>query len=206
MTFSPSIGFASYTYMVRKSFYHNVYLQFIRPFNGEVWFALAAVMLCSGIYIYIMDKWNPFKDDIDPDARFTIRESFWHSYLVTQVGAPFGAHVYPTRVYSVFYWFFALVVVGCYTGNLVSFLSAREPIIPNVSVNELPDSELRYGLLINSSVSSRFASNLHQAKFYEKIVERGDFVNSYEEGARRVKEEGFILFGTSLVMTAFKSK
>ena len=191
--------------MVRQTLYHNIYIQFTRPFTATVWLALGAVMLWSGIYIYIMDKWNPFKDKVDSDTRFTGRESFWHSYLViTQIGAPFGAHVYPTRVFSVFYWFFALVVLGCYTGNLASFLSAAEPIIPDISINTLPDSGRRYGVLTNSSVSSKYATPARH-KFFEKIVERGDFVDSYEEGVRRVKEEDFILFGTSVVMTAHKS-
>ena len=191
--------------MVRSSYYQNVYLQFTMPFTVPLWVALGIVMLCSGFYIYVMEKWNPFKDSIDPNARFTGRESFWHSYLIiTQVGAPFGVHTYSTRVFSVFYWFFALFVVGCYTANLASFLIASEPITPEISIETLPQSGRRYGILANSSVSSKYASNKDNVSsmFYETISERGDFVNSYEEGTRRVKEEDFILFGTSLVMTA----
>ena len=207
ITFSPSFGYAGYTYMVHKTFYHNVFLQFTRPFTGIVWLALGTVMLCSGVYIYIMDKWNPFNDKIRQNRRYTARDSLWHSYLIiTQVGAPFGAHVYPTRIYTVFYWFFALVVVGCYTGNLASFLTASDSIIPTISIDTLPESGKRYGMLANSSVSSKYATGQRREKFYEKIKERGDFVKNYEDGVRRVKEENFILFGTSLVMTSYKSE
>ena len=192
--------------MVRKSV-STGYFQFTRPFTSDVWMALAAVMFSSAIYIYVMDKWNPFKDNIQPETRFTGQESFWHSYLIiTQVGAPFGASVYPTRVFSVFYWFFALVVVGCYTGNLAGFLSESEKRMPNIPWDDLGQSSFRFGMLRNSSLSSEWSQGLYSQTLYSLIEQRGDFVANYSEGVRRVKEENFILFGTSIVMTSYRSK
>ena len=183
------------------------YFQFTRPFTSDVWMALAAVMFSSAIYIYVMDKWNPFKDNIQPDTRFTGQESFWHSYMIiTQVGAPFGAFVYPTRVFSVFYWFFALVVVGCYTGNLAGFLSQSRRSIPNIPWNDLGHSKYRFGMLGNSSLSSEWSQGLLTQGLYSLIEERNDFVANYTEGVRRVKEEDYILFGTSIVMTSYRSE
>ena len=111
--FSSTFGYIQTTFIVRKRGVAQFYMQFARPFAHGVWYMIMLVMVLSAFYVCLLDAWNPFKDEIEAELRYDQKESIWYSFLtIFQVGAPFGAYMIPMRVYSVFYWFFAMVVVS----------------------------------------------------------------------------------------------
>ena len=199
--FTSSIGYLGYTYVVRKRERFNFYMQFTKPFEAKVWVYLCATMVFAAAYIYVIESWNPFSEEVPPDNRFTMRESVWYSYLtMSQAGAPFGARRLPTQVFSVFYWFFALVVVGCYTGNLASFLTRTTFQRPLFDIYNLEASEFKYGMLDGSSVIDHLQDNYRHLNL-TAVRENNGFVDSYEQGIERVMSENYVLFGTSTVLT-----
>ena len=202
--FTEPYAYLGYTLLYNMTKRDDMFLQFMRPFTMTVWGWLLFVFVISGIYFILLDIWNPFKDKIDDDSRINLKEGLWHSYLtITQIGPPFGAYMYASRVYSVFYWFFALVVMGCYTGNLCSFLTESVWNVPKISVESLPDSDWNFGMLNGTSVTAKLDERIEYdalGRFYDEVKGRENFVQDYEQGVERVKNEKFALFGSDVVL------
>ncbi|XP_074653663.1 glutamate receptor ionotropic, kainate 1-like [Tubulanus polymorphus] len=123
--FTDGYIFDGISFMYKKHSYYNMF-GFAKPFDLKVWFALAIALIASAIFYYAAYRLNPSGADNDPDTRCDLKQSFWYSYsTIIQAGAPYEPVRLHMRVFSSFYFFFALIVIGCYTGNLANFLTEQ---------------------------------------------------------------------------------
>ena len=174
-----------------------------------------AVTLLSGLFIRVLDYWNPYEqDDIPEDQRFNAKESLWYSFgAVSQGGSAFAAIMYPIRIFSVFYWFFALVICACYTGNLASFLTESYQLVPNMRLVELSErnskGEYRYnwGTLMGS-YSEDFIHGISRERADAVVLSsRMKYTRGYEEGVRLAKEsQNYAFIGNNLLLDYYAGK
>ena len=209
--FSPPFGSIHRTYLIQKQEKEDLYMQFARPFTPHVWLAVLCVVITSALYIFLLDRWNPYRTAVADHVRFTPHESIWYSYLtMCHLSAPFAAKILPIRIFSIFYWFFSMIVVGSYTGNLASSLTDAYFLRPSITsdIRQLPKSGFRFGCVAHSSTSDELKSISTPSgeSLYDLIASRGDFVSSYAEGVTNVIDNKYILIGTSGVLSHYRSK
>ncbi|XP_064639672.1 glutamate receptor 3-like isoform X2 [Lineus longissimus] len=229
--FSPGFAFTGITFIVHKQELKNVYFQFLRPFEMRIWGGIVAAWLFSSLLIYTFHRWDPFKDNlplkkkkkqepVDEDApnytddrfardeRYNLKESFWYSYLtLAQLGTPFAAYSYPIRIYSVFYWFFALIVVACYTGNLASFLTESIFFHPHLTIKELLKEGYDFGWMKSTSIEKFFVDSpiWEYQEMNRELRRRKTYAASYKHGLAMIKENtNFVFIATHLLLSYYE--
>jgi hypothetical protein len=199
--FSPTYEFVGITFIMMQSGKVPGYFAFMQPFKINVWWGLLIVMLFSSVFIHLLDRWNPFMETIDKNMRFHVNESMWWSFgTITQAGGEFAPIMYPTRVYSVFYWFFAMVVTACYTGNLATFLVAQDQYIPVKHLDQMPShNNLKWGTLKGSYMEEyiRHVNTIHD---FTDLAQGLGYVKNYKEGTDKAMEGNYAFIGTNLLL------
>ncbi|XP_064638543.1 glutamate receptor ionotropic, NMDA 1-like [Lineus longissimus] len=210
--FTPAYEFVGITFTLKLSRRTPDLGAFMMPFKSHVWWGLLAVMLISCVFIYLLDRWNPFMEEIEPEKRFNMNESTWYSFgAITQAGGEFAPIMYPTRVYSIFYWFFALVVTACYTGNLASFLVEQDMSLNFGGISDIPHlakklkTNLKWGTLKGSYMEEHIRGNGSKNDLTD-LAKRLNYDRNYKEGTDRAKKGGYAFIGTNLLLQYYAAK
>jgi hypothetical protein len=205
--YSPPFEYVGLTYMRQKYRYPATIFNFMRPFEITIWFALLATVFLSAIFIYILEYWNPFMNKVDDGHKFNWSEVMWYSFgTVSGAGGSFAAIMYPTRVFSAFYWFFALILTASYTGNLASFLTESFEIEPDGSIEGLGFSNgVKWATLPDSYMDS-FIRGGTTAE-YRRLVSEMNYVENYTAGVKLVQDdENYVFIGNNLLLHYYEGK
>ena len=122
--------------------------------------------------------------------------TFFNSFFFTIGGiVHHSSHVvpdtWPTRVISVFWWFFALIIVSSYTANLAAFLTVETLISPFDNAEEMAQqSEVVYGAVKGGSTQNFFRESKIAAyqKMWAFMKDKDVFTTSNAEGIARVRK------------------
>ncbi|XP_064632220.1 uncharacterized protein LOC135490734 [Lineus longissimus] len=176
--FLPPVSLTQISFILSKEVKgHNEYFRFLRPYDDMVWIALTCVTVLAGCLVFGLERWNPLRDDIGREM-LSPGESLWTSLLtITQGGAEAVFTIQPMRIFSVFYWFFAVIVLACYTGNLASFL--LEPSFDRADLtfdDILNKDDIKVGIMDSGATGSFFrdSSALDRRLLYEKATKESN--------------------------------
>ncbi|KAH8406899.1 hypothetical protein KR222_010529 [Zaprionus bogoriensis] len=123
---------------------------------------------------------------------FSILNSFWYSLAAfMQQGCDLSPRSISGRIAAASWFFFTLILISSYTANLAAFLTVERMVTPINSPEDLAmQTEVQYGTLLHGSTWDFFRRSpigLHN-KMWEYMNSRKHvFVNTYEEGIRRVR-------------------
>ncbi|XP_030385111.1 glutamate receptor 1 [Scaptodrosophila lebanonensis] len=123
---------------------------------------------------------------------FSILNSFWFSLAAfMQQGCDLSPRSVSGRIATAVWWFFTLILISSYTANLAAFLTVERMVTPINSPEDLAmQTEVQYGTLLHGSTWDFFRRSqigLHN-KMWEYMNSRKHvFVNTYDEGIRRVR-------------------
>ncbi|XP_037934300.1 glutamate receptor 1-like [Teleopsis dalmanni] len=123
---------------------------------------------------------------------FSILNSFWFSLAAfMQQGCDISPRSVSGRIVGAVWWFFTLILISSYTANLAAFLTVERMVTPINSPEDLAmQTEVQYGTLLHGSTWEFFKRSqisLHN-KMWEYMNSRKHvFVNTYDEGIRRVR-------------------
>ncbi|XP_074626587.1 glutamate receptor ionotropic, kainate 3-like isoform X2 [Acropora palmata] len=164
-------------------------LQFMDPFQSDVWFAKLATLLVVSFAVFILNYFSPFgyKDDNNPGTsqEFSFFNSVWFSLAcMLQQGAENHPRSLSGRILTGCYWFCILIWVSTYTANLAAFLTVKNAHQPISNLEELAESS--YQLLVLNSSST-----------YEDL--KNSNLESHRRVWRRIKKDG-IVSSTSLAI------
>ncbi|XP_064543138.1 glutamate receptor 1 isoform X1 [Drosophila montana] len=123
---------------------------------------------------------------------FSILNSFWYSLSAfMQQGCDLSPRSISGRIAAASWFFFTLILISSYTANLAAFLTVERMVTPINSPEDLAmQTEVQYGTLLHGSTWDFFRRSpigLHN-KMWEYMNSRKHvFVNTYDEGIRRVR-------------------
>jgi hypothetical protein len=204
--FTPAFEYVGITYMAAKEEHPGSMFGFLKPFDTDLWWGMFTVFLLAGLFIRILDYWNPFLDVIEAENRFDINESLWYSFgaMSGAGGGDFAPFMYPTRVFTVFYWFFALIITASYTGNLASFLTEKYEILPTAKLSQLPYKHgYTWGTLKGSFMESYLNSMPGE---YATLAAKLEYVDDYQAGVEKVGKGKFAFIGNNLLLKNYECK
>ncbi|XP_074647575.1 glutamate receptor 1-like [Tubulanus polymorphus] len=124
--FSPPVTFDGITYIYKPPIANLDYFDsFLRPFTWDAWVLITVSIIAAASWIRLLYFWNPLEKPKDDERSFTMKECMWYAYGTgLQIGGPYEPASAVVRCFTIFLMFFALIVTGCYTGNMASFLTA----------------------------------------------------------------------------------
>nr|QNL15099.1 ionotropic receptor 2 [Aulacocentrum confusum] len=124
---------------------------------------------------------------------FSILNSLWFSLgAFMQQGCDISPRSMSGRIVGCVWWFFTLIIISSYTANLAAFLTVERMVTPINSAEDLASqTEVQYGTLHHGSTWDFFRKS--QINLYSKMWEfmnsrKHVFVNTYDEGIRRVRQ------------------
>uniref|UniRef100_A0A0B7B4M7 Ionotropic glutamate receptor C-terminal domain-containing protein n=1 Tax=Arion vulgaris TaxID=1028688 RepID=A0A0B7B4M7_9EUPU len=193
----------SVSLLVQKPSWSDLGLGYlVRPISSEYWIMILVILLLIGIVFFLIGKFSPYEWGnvaAERDARgarnsFTLRNSYLFALsTITWQGYREAPHSLSGRIMAVFWWLFVLLTLIAYTSNLTAYLLARPeqlPEMPFQTYDELVESTsihigiLRYGTTQKNLLNSH--STTHRS-LWTKINAQNSWVESYEEGVRRVE-------------------
>ncbi|XP_017881765.1 glutamate receptor ionotropic, kainate 2 isoform X9 [Ceratina calcarata] len=152
---------------------------------------------------------DPDSDDI-PLPRtvneFTLANSFWFMVgTLMQQGSDLNPKATSTRIVGGIWWFFTLIIISSYTANLAAFLTVERMITPIENAADLAEqTQISYGTLEGGSTMTFFRDS--KIGIYKKMWEFMEskspsvFVNSYEEGIKKVLEGDYAFLMESTML------
>ncbi|XP_070159838.1 glutamate receptor ionotropic, kainate 2 isoform X2 [Polyergus mexicanus] len=152
---------------------------------------------------------DPDSDDI-PLLRtvneFSLANSFWFTIgTLMQQGSDLNPKATSTRIVGGIWWFFTLIIISSYTANLAAFLTVERMITPIENAADLAEqTEIPYGTLEGGSTKTFFRDS--KIGIYQKMWRFMEsktpsvFVQSYEEGIKRVLEGDYAFLMESTML------
>ncbi|EDV95692.1 GH15847 [Drosophila grimshawi] len=123
---------------------------------------------------------------------FSIWNSFWYSLAAfMQQGCDLSPRSVSGRIAAASWFFFTLILISSYTANLAAFLTVERMVTPINSPEDLAmQTEVQYGTLLHGSTWDFFRRSpigLHNRMWEYMNSRKHVFVNTYDEGIRRVR-------------------
>ncbi|UJR35043.1 hypothetical protein I4U23_027819 [Adineta vaga] len=134
------------------------------PFTWDVWIAILAVIIYSGIIIYFFECRNKIIEN-DQSRVKSILIGVCHALSsVIIMNADIRLTTNPSRLTVLGLYALGIILVATYTANLSSFLTLNrgQPLISgidDIKNGRLPFS--RIGIVVNSAVSDYYIQNIH---------------------------------------------
>ncbi|GLV33798.1 uncharacterized protein CBL_11315 [Carabus blaptoides fortunei] len=137
---------------------------------------------------------------------FNLSNSFWFAIgSLMQQESNLNLKATSTRIVGGIWWFFTLIIISSYTANLAAFLTVERMITPIESASDLAEqTEISYGTLEGGSTMTFFRDS--KIGIYQKMWRFMDsknpsvFVQSYDEGIRRVLEGNYAFLMESTML------
>ncbi|TGZ53185.1 Glutamate receptor, ionotropic kainate 2 [Temnothorax longispinosus] len=148
---------------------------FMTPLAVEIWLSLLGAYVVVSLTIWIVARFSPYE---------------WAT---------------STRIVGGIWWFFTLIIISSYTANLAAFLTVERMITPIENVADLAEqTEISYGTLEGGSTKTFFRDS--KIGIYQKMWRFMEskspsvFVQSYEEGVKRVLEGDYAFLMESTML------
>ncbi|XP_017881771.1 glutamate receptor ionotropic, kainate 2 isoform X8 [Ceratina calcarata] len=188
---------------------------FMNPLAVEIWlYVLAAYMLVS-FTLFVMARFSPYEwNNPHPclgesdvvENQFTVSNSFWFiTGTFLRQGSGLNPKATSTRIVGGIWWFFTLIIISSYTANLAAFLTVERMITPIENAADLAEqTQISYGTLEGGSTMTFFRDS--KIGIYKKMWEFMEskspsvFVNSYEEGIKKVLEGDYAFLMESTML------
>ncbi|XP_020293054.1 glutamate receptor ionotropic, kainate 1 isoform X3 [Pseudomyrmex gracilis] len=188
---------------------------FMNPLAVEIWlYVLAAYMLVS-FTLFVMARFSPYEwNNPHPclaesdvvENQFSVSNSFWFiTGTFLRQGSGLNPKATSTRIVGGIWWFFTLIIISSYTANLAAFLTVERMITPIENAADLAEqTEISYGTLAGGSTMTFFRDSkigIYQ-KMWRFMESKGPsvFVQSYEEGIKRVLEGDYAFLMESTML------
>ncbi|KAH9421933.1 Glutamate receptor 2 [Dermatophagoides pteronyssinus] len=173
---------------------------FMNPLSYEIWMCVILAYVGVSVVLFLVSRFSPYEWRYEETVYgphvsndFSLYNSLWFALgaIMQQ-----GCDVYPRsvagRIVGSVWWFFTLILLSTYTANLAAFLTVERMVTPINSADDLvKQTEIEYGVLADSSSMEFFRRSkiaVHQ-RMWEFMKSRPHvFVDSYEDGIRRVRE------------------
>ncbi|KAH7645973.1 glutamate receptor 1-like protein 1 [Dermatophagoides farinae] len=173
---------------------------FMNPLSYEIWMCVILAYVGVSVVLFLVSRFSPYEWRYEETVYgphvsndFSLYNSLWFALgaIMQQ-----GCDVYPRsvagRIVGSVWWFFTLILLSTYTANLAAFLTVERMVTPINSADDLvKQTEIEYGVLGDSSSMEFFRRSkiaVHQ-RMWEFMKSRPHvFVDSYEDGIRRVRE------------------
>ena len=161
---------------------------FLMPFSGTIWIVIATSLTLTVILLYAMEKCCA-KDETLGD--FISCWYFGFACFLAQ-----GPDTYPrrmsSRVLSISWWFFSLMVLSLYTANLTSILTVnRSAYVMEDFEDLLTSHEFNYGTTTGGALEETFR-NSNSASFqlmWNKMLKTKDisFYSNFRAGIEKAR-------------------
>ncbi|XP_071541826.1 glutamate receptor ionotropic, kainate 2-like isoform X4 [Panulirus ornatus] len=179
---------------------------FMNPLAIEIWLYVLAAYVLVSITMFIVARFSPYEwynphpcaqeNDI-VENQFSLSNSFWFTIgTLMQQGSDLNPKACSTRIVGGIWWFFTLIIISSYTANLAAFLTVERMITPIDDVEDLASqTEIAYGTQASGSTMTFFRDS--KIETYQKMwrfmenKKPSVFVQSYDEGVRRVLEGNY---------------
>ncbi|XP_068704921.1 glutamate receptor 2-like [Montipora foliosa] len=177
------------------------YLQFMNPFELEVWVCTLATIVIISISVFIINYYSPYgykqDDGKGTSEEFNYFNSLWFSVAcMLQQGGDNTPRSLSGRILAGCYWFCILIWVSTYTANLAAFFTVNNAEHPIGNLEDIVKTSYQVGVLDSSSTHAFFQSStydLHQ-KIWSRMERDGTLLKSVEEGVRWVREKDKFVF------------
>ncbi|XP_059470886.1 glutamate receptor ionotropic, kainate 2 isoform X8 [Neocloeon triangulifer] len=195
---------------------------FMKPLAVEIWLSMLGAYVLVSLTIWVVARFSPYEwrvpepcclGVLEPEAEpevyendFTLSNSFWFTIgTLMQQGSDLNPQATSTRIVGGIWWFFTLIIISSYTANLAAFLTVERMITPIENAAELAEqTEISYGTLEGGSTMTFFRDS--KIGIYQKMWRFMEskrpsvFVNSYEEGIKRVLEGNYAFLMESTML------
>ncbi|KAF4528382.1 hypothetical protein B566_EDAN017002 [Ephemera danica] len=202
---------------------------FLNPLAVEIWLSMLGAYVMVSLTIWVVARFSPREwstprscwldthDDVICSEQaggallvmendFTLANSFWFTIgSLMQQGSDLNPKATSTRIVGGIWWFFTLIIISSYTANLAAFLTVERMITPIENAAELAEqTEIAYGTLSGGSTMTFFRDS--KIGTYQKMwrfmeSKRANvFVNTYEEGIKRVLEGNYAFLMESTML------
>ncbi|XP_063879171.1 glutamate receptor ionotropic, kainate 2-like isoform X2 [Scylla paramamosain] len=179
---------------------------FMNPLAIEIWLYVLAAYVLVSITMFIVARFSPYEwynphpcsqeNDV-VENQFSLSNSFWFTIgTLMQQGSDLNPKACSTRIVGGIWWFFTLIIISSYTANLAAFLTVERMITPIDDVEDLASqTEIAYGIQASGSTMTFFQDS--KIETYQKMwrfmenKKPSVFVQSYDEGVRRVLEGNY---------------
>ncbi|XP_059470882.1 glutamate receptor ionotropic, kainate 2 isoform X6 [Neocloeon triangulifer] len=188
---------------------------FMNPLAVEIWLYVLAAYVLVSFTLFVMARFSPYEwnnphpclaDSDIVENQFSVSNSFWFiTGTFLRQGSGLNPKATSTRIVGGIWWFFTLIIISSYTANLAAFLTVERMITPIENAAELAEqTEISYGTLEGGSTMTFFRDS--KIGIYQKMWRFMEskrpsvFVNSYEEGIKRVLEGNYAFLMESTML------
>ncbi|XP_065350067.1 glutamate receptor ionotropic, kainate 2 isoform X1 [Cloeon dipterum] len=195
---------------------------FMNPLAVEIWLSMLGAYVLVSLTIWVVARFSPYEwripepcclnaleQESEPEVYendFTLSNSFWFTIgTLMQQGSDLNPQATSTRIVGGIWWFFTLIIISSYTANLAAFLTVERMITPIENAAELAEqTEITYGTLEGGSTKTFFRDS--KIGIYQKMWRFMEskrpsvFVDSYEEGIKRVLEGNYAFLMESTML------
>ncbi|XP_061388563.1 glutamate receptor ionotropic, kainate 2 [Musca vetustissima] len=140
--------------------------QFLEPFSVEVWLCLLiALLLMSLIYVLLArftpEEWQPQDDPNSVQLVWSLRNSLHlHINSVLQVGCDILPTANHMRLFTTFWWIFALLMAQTYLAKMTSFITASKMDGTIQNLHDLvQQNKIQFGTIKGGSTSQFFSES-----------------------------------------------
>ncbi|XP_071044207.1 glutamate receptor 1 isoform X2 [Parasteatoda tepidariorum] len=173
---------------------------FMNPLSEEIWMCIIFAYVGVSVVLFLVSRFSPqewrYEEHFmgaNTSNDFSLYNSLWFSLgAFMQQGCDICPRSISGRIVGSVWWFFTLIIISSYTANLAAFLTVERMVTPINSADDLAkQTEVEYGTLMFSSTQEFFRRS--KITVYSRMWEfmnsrKHVFVQSYEEGIRRVRE------------------
>ncbi|CAB3377033.1 Hypothetical predicted protein [Cloeon dipterum] len=188
---------------------------FMNPLAVEIWLYVLAAYVLVSFTLFVMARFSPYEwnnphpclaDSDIVENQFSVSNSFWFiTGTFLRQGSGLNPKATSTRIVGGIWWFFTLIIISSYTANLAAFLTVERMITPIENAAELAEqTEISYGTLEGGSTKTFFRDS--KIGIYQKMWRFMEskrpsvFVDSYEEGIKRVLEGNYAFLMESTML------
>lgn len=181
---------------------------YLLAFTKELWAAIFATVTVVSVALFVTGRlssceWVSLKTSSGVYERrnnLSFYNSFWFVLgSLTLQNSKVSPRAVSTRVLAATWWFFCLVVVGCYIASLSAFLVHQMDRTPKDEISDVTDLarqfRIKYGTILGGSSLSFFKNS--QVGLYQRMYANMEsalprvHVKSTDEAIERVKRGGY---------------
>lgn len=177
------------------------YLQFMNPFQNNVWFATLASLVIISIALFIINYFSPYgyKDENGQGTseEFSFFNSVWFALAcMLQQGADNQPRSLSGRILTGCYWFCILIWVSTYTANLAAFFTVKNAQSPINNLEDILHSSFKVSVIESGSTHEFFKTSQIEThrKIWHRIQAGNGLVKSTRQAVQWVRERGEALF------------
>ncbi|CAG0900832.1 unnamed protein product, partial [Cyprideis torosa] len=187
---------------------------FMNPLAIDIWLYVMASYVLVSLTLFIVARFSPYEwynphpcmvDNPVLENQFSMSNCFWYSIGTLMQQSDLNPKASSTRLVGAIWWFFTLIIISSYTANLAAFLTVERMISPIESAEDLAEQgTIDYGILKGGSTETFFRDS--KIETYQKMWRFMEnrkpsvFVETYEEGIRRVLEGNYAFLMESTML------